>query len=60
MNASLDMVTSTVALLLIVLASWAALRTRSLAMRIALVTIVVVVIALMLWNLSVHGGLHAV
>jgi hypothetical protein len=60
MNASIDIVTLTVALLLILLASWAAFRTRSLAMRVALVTIVLVIVALMLWNLSVHGGLHAV
>ena len=42
--------TLTVALLLILLASWAAFRTRSLAMRVALLTIVLVIVVVMLWN----------
>ena len=57
---SLDSFTLAVAVTLLLLAIWAALTTRSRVMRIALAFIVIVIVALMAWNLATHGGLHAV
>ena len=57
---SLDAFTLAVAVTLVLLAIWAALTTRSRVMRIALVLIASVIVALMVWNLATHGGLHAV
>ena len=60
MLVSVDVVTLSVAVVLLLLAAWTAATTRSPLIRFALVTIVIVVVALMIWNLAVRGGLHAV
>jgi hypothetical protein len=60
MNAALDLVTLSIAVLLLSLAVLVAATTRSRVVRYALIAIVILIIALMLWNLSVRGGLHAV
>ncbi len=59
-NKSLDLVTLVMAVGLLALVFRAAARTRSPVMRIVLIGVAIVVIALMLWNLAVRGGLHAV
>jgi hypothetical protein len=59
-NAALDLVTLSIALLLLSLAVWVAATTRSRVVRAALILIVAIVIALMWWNLATRGGLHAV
>jgi hypothetical protein len=59
-NNSVDLLALTVALALLALVFRAAVRTRSPVMRITLFGFAAVVIALMLWNLAVRGGLHAV
>ena len=59
-NKSLDLVTLLIAVGLLALVFRAAARTRSPAMRILLIGVAILVIALMLWNLATHGGLHAV
>jgi inner membrane protein involved in colicin E2 resistance len=60
MNSSIDLITLLVAVGLLALVVRAAVRTRSALMRVVLVGFALVMIALMLWNLAVHGGLHAV
>jgi putative flippase GtrA len=59
-NNSVDLTALTVAVALLALVFWAAARTRSRLMRFTLVGFAAVVIALMLWNLAVRGGFHAV
>lgn len=60
MFVSIDVVTLSVAVVLLLLALWTAATTRSPLIRFALVAIVIVVVALMMWNMAVRGGLHAV
>ena len=60
MNTSVDLVALSIAVGLLALVFWAAARTRSRLMRIALVGFAALVMALMVWNLAVRGGLHAV
>lgn len=60
MNKSSDLVTLVVAVGLLVLVFRAAMRTRSSGMRVTLLGFAALVIALMVWNLAVRGGLHAV
>ena len=60
MTNSVDLLALTVALALLALVFRAAVRTRSPLMRITLFAFAAVVIGLMLWNLAVRGGLHAV
>ena len=60
MNKSLDLVTLLIAVGLLALVFRAAARTRSPVMRALLIGVAILVIALMLWNLATHGGLHAV
>ena len=57
---SLDFITNAIAIALLMLAVWVVLTTRSAVVRFTLATIVVVIIALMVWNLATHGGYHAV
>jgi len=57
---NLDVITLAVAAALLLLAAWTAINTQSRAVRLALITIMIVVFALMAWNLATHGGLHAV
>ena len=57
---TVDLVALTIALALLALVFRAAVRTRSRLMRITLLGFAAVMIALMLWNLAVRGGLHAV
>ena len=57
---TVDLVALTIALALLALVFRAAVRTRSRLMRITRLGFAAVVIALMLWNLAVRGGLHAV
>jgi len=59
-NNSVDLIALAIAVGLLALVFRAAARTRSRAMRITLVGFGALVIALMLWNLAVRGGLHAV
>ena len=60
MTASIDLTALMVAMVLLLLAFVAAARTRSHTMRITLLAVAAVIIALMIWNLSTHGGFHAV
>ena len=60
MNNSVDLLALAVAVGLLALVFWAAARTRSRLMRITLVGFAALVIALMVWNLAVRGGFHAV
>jgi uncharacterized membrane protein len=59
-NASFDVVSLLIAAALLALVFRAAVRTRSGMMRLALLGFAALVIALMLWNLAVRGGFHAV
>jgi inner membrane protein involved in colicin E2 resistance len=57
---SIDLTALLVAAALLALTFRAAARTRSRTMRVVLLGVAAVVIGLMLWNLAVHGGFHAV
>ena len=59
-NSTVDLIALLVAVALLALVFRAAARTRSGLMRLALLGVAAVVLALMLWNLAVRGGLHAV
>jgi hypothetical protein len=59
-NQSFDLVALLVAAGLLALVFRAAARTRSRPMRLTLAGFAVLVIALMIWNLAVRGGFHAV
>jgi hypothetical protein len=59
-NTSVDLAALSIAVGLLALVFWAAARTRSRLMRITLVGFAALVVALMVWNLAVRGGFHAV
>jgi hypothetical protein len=59
-NESFDLLALVVAAALLALVFRIAARTRSRPMRLTLIGFAVVVIALMIWNLAVRGGFHAV
>jgi hypothetical protein len=57
---SIDLITLGVAAVLMTLAAWTAVTTRSRVIRVVLIAIMFIMLALMLWNLAIHGGMHAV
>jgi hypothetical protein len=59
-KASFDLFALLVALGLLAIVFRVAARTRSRPMRLTLFAFAALVIALMLWNLAVNGGFHAV
>ena len=60
MIGSFDITTLLIAVAVLAATFWIAARTRSRAIRIVLLAIAALLIALMVWNLATHGGLHAV
>ena len=57
---SIDLTALVVAGALLVATFWVAARTQSRGMRLTLLAAAALIIVLMLWNLAIHGGLHAI
>jgi hypothetical protein len=57
---SIDLIGLVAVAVLTILATWTAVTTRSKAVRFALIAFMFIMFALMVWNLSLHGGMHAV
>jgi len=59
-NPTVDLITLAVTAIVMVFVFWTAVTTRSNVMRFVLITIALIMAGLMVWNLSTHGGYHAV
>jgi inner membrane protein involved in colicin E2 resistance len=59
-NPTVDLIALAVTAIVMVFVFWTAVTTRSNVMRFVLITIALMMAALMVWNLSTHGGYHAV